>query len=218
MIGSIGASLQLQPIITAHNRRLSKTRSIPYWTTSVFSSAVTDLVPIYESVTSWASVVRCLTLHTWTLNSWTAFWILLLLTNAERRLKSELNSRIRVRVRVRVTLLLAVYPQSVRLGARPLETHDQYFFQLNTCDYSIYVTFSLTRGWVCRLQLLLVLASAVILMSESRGTHGHILLSQIRDFLFRRLLRLAGLRWRYSTPPPHGLFSNMVKFTVKIAC
>jgi hypothetical protein len=37
------------------------------------------------------------------------------------------------------------------------------------------------REWVCRLQLLLVLASAVILRSESRGTHDHILLSQIRD-------------------------------------
>jgi hypothetical protein len=36
------------------------------------------------------------------------------------------------------------------------------------------------RGWVCRLQLLLVLASTVILRSESRGTHDHILLSQIR--------------------------------------
>jgi hypothetical protein len=35
-----------------------KTRSIPYWTTSVFSSAVTDLVLIYESVTSSAFVVR----------------------------------------------------------------------------------------------------------------------------------------------------------------
>jgi hypothetical protein len=34
---------------------------------------------------------------------------------------------------------------------------------------------------VCRLQLLLSLASAVILRSESRGTHDHILLSQIRD-------------------------------------
>jgi hypothetical protein len=33
----------------------------------------------------------------------------------------------------------------------------------------------------CRLQLLLVLASAVILRSEFRGTHDHILLSQIRD-------------------------------------
>jgi hypothetical protein len=44
-----------------------------------------------------------------------------------------------------------------------------------------YVTSSLTRGRVCRLQLLLVLASAVILRPESRGTHNHILLSQIRD-------------------------------------
>jgi hypothetical protein len=43
-------------------------------------------------------------------------------------------------------------------------------------------------------------ASAVILGSESSGTRDHILLSQIRDFPFRRLLRLAGLRWRYS---PH---------------
>jgi hypothetical protein len=40
-------------------------------------------------------------------------------------------------------------------------------FQLNTCGYSPYVTSSLTWGWVCRLQLLLVL----ILRSESRGTH-----------------------------------------------
>jgi hypothetical protein len=43
---------------------MTKTRSIPYWTTSVFSSTVTDLVLIYESVTSSASVVRWLTLHT----------------------------------------------------------------------------------------------------------------------------------------------------------
>jgi hypothetical protein len=29
--------------------------------------------------------------------------------------------------------------------------------------------------------------------------------TKIRDFPFRRLVRLAGLRWRYSTPPPHGI-------------
>jgi hypothetical protein len=46
--------------------------------------------------------------------------------------------------------------------------------------------------------------SGVILGSESRGTRDHILLPQIQDFPFRHLLRLAGLRWRYSTPPPHG--------------
>jgi hypothetical protein len=56
-----------------------------------------------------------------------------------------------------------------------------FIFQLNTCSYSPYVTSSLTRGWFCRLQLLLILASAVILRSKSCGTHDHILLSQIRD-------------------------------------
>jgi hypothetical protein len=62
---------------------------------------------------------------------------------------------------------------------------------------------SLTRGRVCRLQLLLALASAVILWSEPLGARDRILLSQIWDFPFRRLLRLAGSRWRYSTPPRH---------------
>jgi hypothetical protein len=63
---------------------------------------------------------------------------------------------------------------------------------------------SLTRGRVCHLQLLLTFASTVIFGSESRRTRGHILLSEIRDFPFRRLLWLAGSQWRYSTPPPHG--------------
>jgi hypothetical protein len=93
------------------------------------------------------------------------------------------------------------------------------FFQLNICGYSPYVTSSLTRGWVCNLRLLLVLASLVILRSESSGPHFTLLdaqLSQIggpspriyipqkqggpvippgTGFPFRRLLRLAGLRW-----------------------
>jgi hypothetical protein len=60
-------------------------------------------------------------------------------------------------------------------------TTSNFFLQLNTCGYNPYVTSSLTRGWVCRLQLLLILASAVILTSESCWTHDHILLSQIRD-------------------------------------
>jgi hypothetical protein len=59
--------------------------------------------------------------------------------------------------------------------------HSNFIFQLNTCHYSPCVTSSLTRGWVCRLRLLLVLASAGILRWKSRGTHDHILLSQIRD-------------------------------------
>jgi hypothetical protein len=34
------------------------------------------------------------------------------------------------------------------------------------------------------------------------------------DFPFRRLLRLAGSRWRYSTPPPNGFSSFRVKCDV----
>jgi hypothetical protein len=56
-----------------------------------------------------------------------------------------------------------------------------FIFQLNTCGYTPYVTTFLTRGWVCNLQLLLGLASAVIHKCESRETHDHILLSQFRD-------------------------------------
>jgi hypothetical protein len=68
------------------------------------------------------------------------------------------------------------------LATSPLRLMTNNFFQLNTCFHRPYVTSSLTRGWVRSLQLLLVLASAVILRSDYRGTRDHILLSQIRDF------------------------------------
>jgi hypothetical protein len=50
-------------------------------------------------------------------------------------------------------------------------TTSNFIFQLNTCGYSPYVISSLMKGCACRLHLLLVLASAVILRFESRGTH-----------------------------------------------
>jgi hypothetical protein len=80
----------------------------------------------------------------------------------------------------------------------------RFLLPSDSCGFVDVGALSLTIGRVCRLNLLLGLASAVILGSESRGTRDHILLSQIRDFSFRRLLLLAGLRWRYSVPPPHG--------------
>jgi hypothetical protein len=55
------------------------------------------------------------------------------------------------------------------------------FFELNTCGHSPYVTSSLTGGLVCRLQLLMNLASTFILRSECYRPQDHILLSQIRD-------------------------------------
>jgi hypothetical protein len=67
------------------------------------------------------------------------------------------------------------------LATSPLRSTTRIFiiliFQLSTCGYSPYVTSPLKRGWVCRLQWLLGLASAVILRSQSRGIHDHILLS-----------------------------------------
>jgi hypothetical protein len=68
---------------------------------------------------------------------------------------------------------------------------------------------SLTRGRVCLLYMLLVLANAVFLGSESLGSRDHILLSQFWDFPFRRLLPwgescpLISLGWTTEkTPPP----------------
>jgi hypothetical protein len=79
-----------------------------------------------------------------------------------------------------ITLLLAVYRQSVLAPSSLRLTTSYCFLQLNPSTYSPYVTSSLPRRPVCRLQFLLALASAVILGSESSGTHDHILLPQIR--------------------------------------
>jgi hypothetical protein len=75
------------------------------------------------------------------------------------------------------------------LGLRP-----NLYYRLTVAVLLIWGS-HLTRGWVCRLQLLLGPGRPVIFGSESRRTCGHILLAQIRDFLFRRLLGLAGSRW-----------------------
>jgi hypothetical protein len=103
-----------------------------------------------------------------------------------------------------------------------------FFRQLRVCYFAAS---SLTRGRVCNLLLLLVLTSSVPLWYESRENQDHNLLSQFlrltqpegpgprmyilqeqggvvippgTGFTFCRLLRLAGQRWKYSNPPPHG--------------
>jgi hypothetical protein len=81
------------------------------------------------------------------------------------------------------------------------------FRQLRSCFFGGAP--SLTGGQVCLLYMLLALASTVFLGPEYLGTRGHILLSQIWDFSFRRLLRLAGSWWRYSTPPSHAFRTNL---------
>jgi hypothetical protein len=100
-------------------------------------------------------------------------------------------------------------------------------------------------GLVCNLlvQLLMGLARGVTFGSKSRRTHDDILLSHLRlpqpggpgpriyipqeqggpvispgtGFPFRRLLRLSGLRWRYSNPPPHrGRLTVKIKVTLRL--
>jgi hypothetical protein len=105
-----------------------------------------------------------------------------------------------------LSLSLILRPTVRRPGClgikHPSGAYDQIFITVRVLWVCWYGTLSLTRGRVCSLQLLLVLGS-VIFGSESRGTRDHILLCQIRDFPFRHLVRLAGLRWRSWIPPPH---------------
>jgi hypothetical protein len=81
----------------------------------------------------------------------------------------------------------------------PSRAYDQIFITVRELRVWWCGALSLTRGRVCRLQLLMSLASAAIFGSESLGTREYILLSPNRDIPFRRLLRLAELTWRYST-------------------
>jgi hypothetical protein len=112
-------------------------------------------------------------------------------------------------------MLRSTISRPVYLGIKhPSGLTSRFLLLLDSCVFFFCGALSLTRGRVCRLQLLPPLASAVIHGSEAHWTRDHILLSRIRDFPFRRLLRLAGLRWRYSTQPPHGKINWIHEWTL----
>jgi hypothetical protein len=79
----------------------------------------------------------------------------------------------------------------------PWDSRPDFFPNWTLGNCSPYVTSSLTVGWIYRLQMLVVLASAVIFRSESRGIHD-ILLSQMRELIPRRVTRYITLIHRPS--------------------
>jgi hypothetical protein len=138
----------------------------------------------------------------------------------------------KVQVRIRVTLRLAVYRQSLLLGDKPLEAHDENFiFQLNTCvlfDERMGLSFTIVAGTRQRSHSQVrvprdswprfTVSDSKFPQSGGLGLRIYIppdqdvpVIPPGTGFPFHRLLRLAGLRWRYSTPLPHGLLLCFVQ-------
>jgi hypothetical protein len=67
------------------------------------------------------------------------------------------------------------------LVSSPILSQDQIFVTVRQLRVGWGWVPSLIRGRVCRLQLTMVLANAVILVSESRGTYNLILLPRVRN-------------------------------------
>jgi hypothetical protein len=135
-------------------------------------------------------------------------------------------------LRTNLSLSLSLMLRPVCLGIKhPSGVYDQIFItvrQLRVCWFSderTGLSFTIDAGLRQRSHSRVRVpwdSRPYFTASDSRlpqpgGLGPRIYISQEQDvpvispgslFSFRRLLRLAGLRWKYSTPPPHGSSTN----------
>jgi hypothetical protein len=108
-----------------------------------------------------------------------------------------------LKVKVKVKIILGSVGQSVLVSGAHLGPTTNFSFSLkfslDSCGFCYFIAPWQTRGRVCNLLLLPVLASAVPLGSESSGTQYHILLSQ-----FLRLHQPGGPGPRIYIPQEQG--------------
>jgi hypothetical protein len=207
MIGFIGVPLQLHSTITAHSQWLSATRSIPCWTTSVFSSTVTN----DESL----------------LTPWTTLDVVCL----------SRKHRVRVRVSQNYFTTGGLPPISSSWRQAPWDSRSEVLFSNWTLVVMVLMQHPLWREdryvvyygcWSSLAQLFWGLSLAGLMTKfyclrfETPPTCSRIFISQEQGgpvvlpgtrFHSCRLLRLAGLRLRYSTPLPFGfLESTLIHF------
>jgi hypothetical protein len=104
-----------------------------------------------------------------------------------------LNCQLKDKITLRLMISQSVSQVSKSWCRAPSGAHDQIFITVWQLQSWFCGAPSLMRGRVCLLYMLLGLPNAVFLASESLGTRDHILLSQIWDFPFHRLLRLTWL-------------------------
>jgi hypothetical protein len=148
---------------------------------------VTDLALIYESVTSSASVFRWLALLSWTLNSLTDE---LRLDSSEFYITTDGRSA------------------SLSWSRAPIWGLPPEFYYCQTVA-ALLICGALSKE---RTGLSFTIVSGSRQRSSFRvwvpwDSRPYFTVSD-RDFHFRRLLRLAGLRRRYSTLPPHGVLES----------
>jgi hypothetical protein len=132
---------------------------------------------------------------------------------ASHNCNSQLSQQLKMKVKV---MLRPAVSRPVYIGFNhPSRAQNQIFITVRHLQVLWYGAPFLTRGRVCRLQLLLVLDSAVTIGSDSRVTHDHILMSQIRDFL-----NLEGQIPVFMSPRDRGRTHSTtqvkVKFKVKV--